>query len=196
VRLDRHVVATLPVGRSRYQVLAVTGRFQPFHNDHLGLVRYALARAERVVIGITNPDPATRQAHPASEHRHLPSANPFSYTQRRELIEVALLADGGERNRFDIVPFPLEEPAQWPSILPFGTPQLVRVFSDWEREKARRFEAAGYPVCVLQGNVACRISASDIRAAMAKREQWQHWVPPGARELLASWELCSPGACE
>ncbi len=190
------MVAPSPVGRDRHRLLAITGRFQPFHNDHLALVRYALERAERVAIGITNPDPATRQAHPASGHRHLAAANPFSYAQRRELIAAALLTDGCERSRFAIMPFPLDEPRHWPTILPLGTPQLVRVFSDWEREKVRRFSAAGFPVCVLAGDAARRISASDIRAAMTRREPWQHWVPPGARELLASWECSAPGARE
>jgi hypothetical protein len=89
--------------------------------------------------------------------------------------------------RYDIVPFPLDEPARWPALVPGGTPQLVRVFTDWEREKLRRFEAAGYPVVALQGDPARRISATDIRAALASGAPWQHWVPPGARELLASW---------
>jgi len=167
--------------------LGVTGRFQPFHVDHLELVRHALGLAAQVLIGITNPDPAARVAHAASAHRHLADANPFSYAQRARLVEAALRADGVAAGRFRIVPFPLEEPSHWPALLPPGSPQLVRVFSDWEREKARRFAAAGYPPLLLQGDPATRVSATDIRRRLATGEPWQQQVPTGARELLAGW---------
>lgn len=172
---------------SEFELLAVTGRFQPFHVDHLALVRHALGLAARVLIGITNPDGAARAAHPTSAHRHLADANPYSYAQREQLIDAALRADGIDAARVRIVAFPLDEPQRWPALLPPGTPQLVRIYSDWEREKARRFAAAGYPPRVLQGDPATRVTATEIRRRLAAGEPWQHWVPPGARELLAEW---------
>ena len=168
-------------------LLAFTGRFQPFHVDHLAMARLAFDRAFRVVFGVTNPDPTEHAAHPASPHRHLASANPFSYAQRASLIAASLRADGIVESRFCILPFPLDEPARWPGLLPPGTPQLVRVFSEWEREKSRRFAAAGYPPVILQGDLGSRISATDIRRCLHSGEPWQHWVPPGARELLREW---------
>lgn len=168
-------------------LIGVTGRFQPFHFDHLDLVRYALARADRVLIGITNPDATARVAHAASAHRHLPESNPWTFAERATLVLEALRADGVAAERFCIVPFDLEDPAGWRSILPPGTPQLVRVFSEWEREKARRFADHGYPPLVLEGNPAVRISASDIRAAMRSGGDWAGLVPPGARDLLLQW---------
>lgn len=177
----------MPSAVVRWPLLAVTGRFQPFHVDHLELLQWALARATRVCIGITNPSGAAPQAHPASAHRHRADANPWSDAQRAALIRAALTAAAVDPLRYDIVPFPLDEPTRWAELVPVSTPQLVRVFSDWEREKLRRFEAAGYPVVALQGDAARRVSATDIRAALAAGAAWQHWVPPGARELLASW---------
>ena len=49
----------------------VTGRFQPVHADHLRLFRLALAASGRLVVAVTNPDPGTLRAEPASSHRHL-----------------------------------------------------------------------------------------------------------------------------
>jgi len=172
--------------------IAVTGRFQPIHLDHLALLRHAFEIARQVFIGITNPEPGVRTAHPASAHRHLASANPWTYVERRTLIDAALRSEGVEPSRYTIVPFPLDEPARWPELLPRGTPQLVRVFSDWEREKVRCFAAAGYPPKVLEGDPATRLSASNIRCAMRNEEPWQHWVPPGPRELLAEWARSTP----
>lgn len=177
---------------ARRDLLAVTGRFQPFHCDHLDLVQHALAIADRVLIGVTNADAAALRPHPASPHRHLASANPYSFEQRRQLIDAALTAAGVAAARYQVVPFPLDEPGRWPAIVPPGTSQLVRVFSDWEREKARRFAAAGYPPTVLTGDASSRVSGADIRASMQAGRPWQHWVPRGARELLQRWHGAAP----
>lgn len=176
-----------PASGARLRLIAVTGRFQPFHRDHLDLVQQALAIADRVLIGVTNADAAALRPHPASRHRHLASANPYSFEQRRQLIDAALAAAGVAAARYEILTFPLDEPERWPAIVPPGTPQLVRVFSDWEREKVRRFAAAGYPPRVVTGDAATRMSGTDIRVAMQARQPWQQWVPPGARELLQRW---------
>ena len=181
-----------PAPGARLGLIAVTGRFQPFHRDHLDLVQQALAIADRALIGVTNADAAALRRHPASPHRHLPSANPYSFEQRRQLIDAALSTAGIAAARYEIVPFPLDEPERWPAIVRPGTPQLVRVFSDWEREKIRRFAAAGYPPQVLTGDMGSRVSGADIRVAMQGQQPWQHWVPRGARELLQSWQGEAP----
>ncbi len=168
--------------------IILTGRFQPFHNDHLELVQIALGLADRLLIGITNATAAERHQHPTNAHRHLASANPYSYEEREQLIQAALRSAGVSATRYRLVPFPLEDPHRWPLLVAPGTAQLVRVFSDWEREKARRFAAAGYPPHVLEGDPGQQITASAIRAAMLRGAPWEQWVPPGARELLRQWQ--------
>lgn len=165
--------------------MCFTGRFQPFHAGHLEMVQTALRLARRVLIGVTNPDPTNTRAHAASAHRHRADANPLGYEERAAMITAALARDGIPAERFQITPFPLDTPTEWSSLLPPATPQLVRVFSDWEREKVRRFTDAGYPVIVLEGDPTSRISGSDIRRHIACGDAWEHWVPPGARELVA-----------
>lgn len=177
---DGHGAAPLPA-------VCFTGRFQPLHCDHLDMALHGLALARRLIVGITNPDPARRVAHAASAHRHLAESNPLSFAQRSRLVEAALHAAGVAAGRFDIVAFPLDEPSAWARLLPAGTPQLVRVFSDWEREKARRFAAAGYPPIVLEGDPARRATATEIRRLIRCGEAWQDQVPAGARELLEEW---------
>ena len=173
-------------------LVVFTGRFQPFHLDHLEMVRHALGLAERVLIGVTNADEANLIPHAASAHRHLASANPFSYQQRVQLIDAALQAETIARERYDIVPFPLDTPERWPALVAPGTPQLVRVYSDWEREKVRRFAAAGYPPLVVEGDAAKRLTATEVRRALAAGEAVPGSVPVGARELLQSWLGTTP----
>ncbi len=148
------------------------------------MVHAALGLAQRVMIGVTNPDPTTLHRHATSAHRHLPDANPFTFEERAAMINAALTADGVPLDRVQIEPFPLESPERWPSLLPRGTRQLVRVFSDWEREKVQRFDGAGYPAIVLEGNSLTRISGTEIRRRLVSGEPWEQWVPPGARELV------------
>lgn len=168
--------------------IAVAGRFQPFHVDHLELVLHALALAEQVLICITNPDARSLQPAAQSAHRHLAAANPFTWFERLRIIEAALEHTGTARRRYVITPFPLDEPATWSSYVPRRTPHLVRIFSDWEREKSRRLRAGDYPVIELQGDSQRRVSASDIRAAMARGDgTWRELVPDGARLVLEAF---------
>ncbi len=175
-------------------LIAFTGRFQPFHCQHLEMVRFALQHASQILIGITNPDAEHREQHPSSRHRHLAESNPLSLWQRRQLIEAALIEDGLAKSSWDIVAFPLDQSERWPALVPLGTPQLVRVFSEWEREKVRRFEMAGYPTLVIEGDPAERLSASDVRTALRNTQQVPTSVPPGARELLGCWFNENSGA--
>ena len=164
--------------------IAITGRFQPFHRDHLDLVMHGLKSADRVIIGITNPDRRSLKAVPSSAHRHQPGANPFTYLERQRIIRAALNDAAIDRARYEIVPFPLDAPGVWPDYIPLSTPQLVRVFSDWEHDKVTTLSNGGYAVVVLDGDPEGRISASDVRAAMAAGRPWQHWLPRGSAEAL------------
>lgn len=168
-------------------LIAFTGRFQPFHCQHLEMVRFALYRASKILIGITNPDGQYHEQHPSSRHRHLAESNPLSLRQRRQLIEAALIEDGIAKSSWEIIAFPLDRSERWPTLVPLGTPQLVRVFSEWEREKVRRLEMAGYPTLVIAGDPAKRLSASDVRNTLRSTRKVPESVPPGARELLSCW---------
>lgn len=100
------------------------------------------------------------------------------------MIAAALSRERQFAGRFVIKPCDLDDPSTWSRVFPPGTMQLVRIFSDWEREKVRRFRAAGYAVCDLLGDASRRIAATDIRAAMSSGREWARLVPPGTREWL------------
>jgi cytidyltransferase-like protein len=174
-------------GQPGEDTVAITGRFQPFHLDHLDLVRVALELGDCVIVAITNPWPGAQTVFKTSPHRHLPAANPFTFEERRLIIANAIYAAGLDGRCADIVPFPLEAPADWHTHVATDTLHLVRIYSDWEHDKANQLENGGYTVKRISGNPATRISATEIRAAMSRDQRWQHWVPAGARETLASF---------
>jgi cytidyltransferase-like protein len=168
----------------------VTGRFQPVHRQHLELFEIALQEADRLIVAVTNPDSWARHQEPTSAHRHLPESNPFTFFERARMLQAAL--DGaGLAARATIVPFDLTRPACWGEYVPLHARQLVRVYSSWERNKASRLAEAGYPVTVLDGDPATKLSATDIRARLHEHpDRWAELVPgpvvPVLAELLAA----------
>ena len=171
----------------------MTGRFQPLHRQHVELFGLALDRCDRLVVAITNPDAGTRRAEAASAHRHTGQANPFTYYQRALLVAAAL-AEAGWAGRAVTVPFDLTRPEHWPEYVPAGTHHYVRAFSDWEREKAARLAGAGYPVTLIAGDPAAKLSATRVRESLAAGDnRWEHWVPAATVPLLRSFRTRRAG---
>jgi bifunctional NMN adenylyltransferase/nudix hydrolase len=67
----------------------LVGRFQPFHAAHLALLRHALSIAPRCAIVI------------GSAHQARTPRNPFTWTERAEMIRLAV--PEAERERRDVV---------------------------------------------------------------------------------------------
>ena len=170
--------------------MCVTGRFQPVHEDHVRLFRTALSGGDRLVVGITNPDPGSRRAELTSEHRHREDANPFTYYERVELLSAALAGvEGAGAVHVRIVPFDLARPEHWSHYVPLSAVQYVGVHGPWEKEKVRRLAAGGYRVVEVPGEGATRRSSTAIRAAVRTGQDWERLVPPSTvaplRALLA-----------
>lgn len=166
----------------------VAGRFQPVHAQHLDLFAIALRGAEHLVVAVTNPDRGARRPEPTAAHRHRDESNPFTYFERARMLSAALAAEGLTA-RATIVPFDLTRPQHWPDYVPRHARQFVRAYSEWERYKAGMLAEAGYPVKLIEGDPAARISGSDIRARMLAGGGWEDLVPdsvvPVLRAILA-----------
>ena len=161
----------------------VTGRFQPVHVQPVELFGIALREVDHLIVAVTNPDHTARHEESTSDHRHTDGANPFVYFERLRLLEAAL--DGaGFSGRASVVPFDLTRPQVWPEYVPLAAHQFVRGYDAGERETAGRLAAAGYEVTVLDGDQDSRVSASDIRAALASTGGWEHHVPAATIPIL------------
>lgn len=158
---------------------AFVGRFQPFHLGHWEIVAGLLERAERLYIGITNPDIRSLGKKTSSPHRHGQAANPFSFHERLGLVSAALATADRHRCQTFIVPFPLDQSSVWHNYIPQSAVQIVRIFSEWEAEKTSLLQAGGYEVETLIGSADQKIAASDVRAAIAEERSFSHWLPPG-----------------
>lgn len=162
------------------------GRFQPFHNEHLAYLRWAHSYGTHLFIGITNFDRTVIQKEITSNHRHTAFANPFSYWERAAMIQDALLEAGVDPSQFTIVALPIHAPEKWPEFVPTDPNEsihLLRVFSEWEQEKASRLQSAGYKVITEIGSPKL-ISASTIREAILFDKNYSDLVPPAVAVWL------------
>ncbi len=165
----------------------VTGRFQPFHNDHLQLVNEVVAEQGRVIVAITNAEPSWRVPVPDAPHRHLDVANPFTYWQRAEMIHAALLPVIDPRC-FRVVPFPLHNPEHWDHYVPLGVTCWVRDRGSWEASKSRAL-GERYAVRLAPRRVS-EVSGTEIRRLLTQGDPaWKAMVPEGVVSLMKQWQL-------
>jgi cytidyltransferase-like protein len=162
----------------------VHGRFQPFHAGHLEYLLAAAARCRRLAVGITNPEGFPVRPEPSDPARHLPESNPFTYAERRRMVEAAAAEAGVAA--VAVFPFPVTEPGLWDGLVPDGAVQFVRVLSPWGASKRERFEARGHRVVVLDAPAGKAVSGEQVRAAMREGGDWRALVPPAVAAVIDS----------
>lgn len=165
--------------------LMVHGRFQPFHREHLSYVLEGLRRSDSfVVVGITNPYPATEPevGSPGDPHRHDQAANPYSFVQRARMVQRSLADEGVPMDCALIVPLHLHMLARHAGLAR-DVEQLVNVLDEWDEEKCRRFSDAGF--AVTRFHRPRTVSATEVRTLLAKGDRISHLVPPGTLSVLA-----------
>ncbi len=165
------------------RVACFTGRFQPFHLQHLEVLSALSHKFDRIIIGVTNPDVANLQEHDASQHRHTDEANPFSYESRVKIIKDSLMGLAqAELIEFEIIPFDLTAPGSWK--VPAETVFAVRIFSPWEASKLALFTDQGFETLELPVP-AKKLSASDIRNSLtANDNEWKSFVVTNATDTI------------
>src|ERR1700735_1096255 len=98
-----------------FPLAVVCGKFEPFHREHLDYVQAALEVADRIIIGITNPDTSYVRHEDLDPVRSTAEANVATYYERYLMVKGSLADAGISLARFDIVPFPINTPSHWDS---------------------------------------------------------------------------------
>lgn len=170
------------------RVACFTGRFQPFHNQHLEVLLALSHKFDRIIIGVTNPDVTNLQEHSASKHRHTDAANPFSYESRVRIIKDSIAGSSELISvEIEIIPFDLTQPNSW--AVPAETVFALRIFSPWEASKLDLFTGYGFEVLELPAP-ATKLSATDIREALATNDlTWHsHVASEAVFTIQHSWD--------
>ena len=163
------------------------GRFQPLHKGHLEYLLASLERCDHLYVGITQylHDRLVQVDSADAAHRSLPENNPLSYFERMRIIEIALEAEGVEHERFDILPFPIEEPLLLTQFLPTSVPVFTTTYDEWNQEKIQTLERAGYEVINLWDRDHKDYEGKAVRTLMRTGDEaWKTQVPDAVVQYL------------
>jgi len=169
----------------------IHGRFQVLHNDHLKYLLASKALCERLVVGITNPDPILTRDDKADPYRSSPQANPLTYFERYAVLRAALTESGLVEATFSIVPLPINLPHLYGHYVPLEATFFLTIYDDWGRRKLKQFQALQLKTKVLWEKPYHEkgISGTHVRQLMANGGNWEELVPPSTAVLLKKWKI-------
>lgn len=172
----------------------IQGRFHLIHNGHAEYFREAFKLAEKLTIGISDPDPECsffdlpQQA--ASGKQPFRSLNPatlypFTFLERLEMIH-ALLQELQLGKPYTIVPFPIHKPHLVHYYIPSDCVVLLTLYDDWSRHKKQVLEGLGFSTHTMwERDMSTRITTgTEVRELIAKNHAWQHLVPASVADYL------------
>ena len=145
------------------------GRFQPFHLGHLNCIEQIEKNPQvsEIIIGI------------GSSQYHNYQLNPFSFEERREMIEQSL---DKITKPYQIIAIPdLHNGTKWVAHLKKIDPDFTLVYIS-NLLTANLLEREGIKTASLK--IALAVRATDIRQRMIQGESWQDLVPDGTKQIL------------
>jgi nicotinamide-nucleotide adenylyltransferase len=149
------------------------GRFQPFHNGHLAVVRKLLAKHDEVIVII------------GSAEESISSKNPFTAGERMEMVRSCF--NEHELGRLIIVPLrDINNNSLWVSHVSSHVPEFKTIYSNNWLVK-HLFSKEGYEVAKLDFFDRANCEGKKIRAAIASgKNGWEKHVPKPVASYLRS----------
>lgn len=148
------------------------GRFQPFHNGHMELVKQILNECDEIIIAITS-----------SQFNYL-EKDPFTAGERIEMIHNSLRDSDvdltrcfviGVENQFNI--------ATWSSYLKAALPKFDIVYSGNDYVQMLLADS-GIEVMSPKFLDRTQYNATKIRKMIVSDEQWQKFVPSAVVDFI------------
>ena len=144
------------------------GRFQPFHNAHLLDVKRILKGADEIIIAV------------GSSQEKNTLENPFSYNERKQMIQNVLKKD--KIKNFKIYPVPdLYNDKKWIEYIKKNLPKADFFYSgnEWTLKCFKKFDSKVKKIKLIKG-----INSTIIRDKIIKGEDWKNLVPKEVAEYI------------
>ncbi|HEX7542988.1 MAG TPA: pantetheine-phosphate adenylyltransferase [Patescibacteria group bacterium] len=154
----------------KYPIALIVGRFQPFHKGHLFLIKKALEKSDKIIIGIGS-------ANISDEN------NPIDFETRKKVIKAVFYKEGIEEKLIKIVPLDdFFNDKKWLSNLKkqVGKFNLALGNNDWTNNI---LENAGYKVLKVDYYKRSLYEGWRIRKLIKEGKSWQNRVP----KYIVSW---------
>ncbi|MCX6651429.1 MAG: nicotinamide-nucleotide adenylyltransferase [Methanomassiliicoccales archaeon] len=148
------------------------GRFQPFHNGHLEVVRKISRECDELIIGIGS----AQISHTLD--------NPFTAGERHLMISRALREEG-IRDYFLVPIVDINQYGVWVSHVRSMVPPFERVYTNNPLTK-RLFSEAGYDVVASPMFNREHYSGTEIRKRMMSGDDWRQFVPAAVADVIDS----------
>lgn len=145
------------------------GRFQPMHIGHLDAIEWILERYRKIIIVI------------GSSQESRTEENPFTFEERKEIIEKTLDAEGIKENRYEIIGIPdvYDDKAWAGMILKRAVFDVVFTRNPWTERCFREFN-----IPVEKHPMFGDISASEVRKRMREGKDWKRLVPREVERVI------------
>jgi nicotinamide-nucleotide adenylyltransferase len=156
----------------QYARIGMIARWRPVHNGQAAVLRALCSSAREVLIGI------------GSSNRHN-ARNPFTLSETEDMLRLAL----GGCDHYQLVPVPdLDDGPRWRSMVlnMFGALDLFVTDNPYVANLLKEDYPLARPVELIPLNERVRVDGSMVRAAMARGERWQAWVPESIAEYIQS----------
>lgn len=161
------------------------GRFQPFHNGHLDIIKKILKENDRVIIVI------------GSAEKNFVDKNPLTAGERYELVDEALQAARISHKRYRIIPVRnVNNLALWVDHVNTYVPpyerlytgsDIVKICFEGNRDYHHKKNKPGPKIIQVKRKLP--VSATIIRDAIMNGEKWEHLVPPVVAKMLKEWNI-------
>ena len=139
------------------------GRFQPFHNAHLKIIKDALSQVDKLIIGV-----GSSQYSDTAE-------NPFTFEERKEMILLALQEANISKDKYEIIAIPdIHQHDKWVEHVESICPKLDVIFTHNDFTQ-KLFKEKNYKVVFVE-RIADH-SATEVRKKIKNGEPWEDLVP-------------------
>ncbi len=156
------------------------GRFQPFHLGHLSVIKKAVEENDRLFIGI------------GSSEANFEPANPFTCSERFQMIEAALDSAKIPREKYEIVTIRnIDNFALWVRHVELYIPPFEKIYTGSDTvkylfEEYNRNSKPSHEIVNVKKELA--VSGTKIRELMLKNGQWEILMPASVVELIRKWD--------
>ena len=148
----------------------IIGRFQPFHNGHLEVIRKVASECDRMIIGIGS-----------AQYSHSRD-NPFTAGERYSMISETL-RDEGIGNAAIVPVEDINRYSVWVSHVVSMCPPFSVVYSN-NSVTRRLFEEAGFELRDSPLYNRKEFSGTEVRRRMAEGGDWESLVPPAVARIV------------
>jgi nicotinamide-nucleotide adenylyltransferase len=148
------------------------GRFQPFHNGHLEVIKGIMKEVDELIIIVGS-----------SQYSHRLD-NPFTTGERVTMIRKALQEEGVSLLKIWIIPVPdVHQHALWVSQIVGYSPKFDVVYAN-EPLTSRLFTEAGFKVKPMPFIKRDMYSATEIRKHIIDNKRWEELVPSSVGKYI------------